>query len=73
MSKEKHYLETVSWGIVPITSYQGVLVTRLIGGYSVLNQKVKTPQEVDEVIKKGYENLGSTIFKFNQHSTPDTK
>ena len=73
MSKEKHYLETVSWGIMNFCNYQGLICERLIGGYRILNQIVTTPQEVDEVIKKGYENLGSTIFKFNQHSTPDTK
>ena len=34
--------------------YSGVIVTRLICGYEVLGQKVKTMEEVDEVIKKGY-------------------
>ena len=41
--------------------YLGVIVTRLIGGYEVLGQKVKTMEEVDEVIKKGYGVIEKSI------------
>ena len=32
----------------------GVTIKKLIGGFEVFGQKVKTMEEVDEVIKKGY-------------------
>ena len=41
--------------------YSGVIVTRLICGYEVLGQKVKTMEEVDEVIKKGYGVIEKSI------------
>ena len=41
--------------------YKGVLVERMIGGFRVLNNKVKTMEEVDEVIKKGYGVIEKSI------------
>ena len=34
--------------------YKNVTVEKLVGGFRVLSQKVKSMEEVDEVIKKGY-------------------
>jgi len=36
-------------------------VERIIGGFKVLSQKVKTLEEVDEVIKKGYGVIEKSI------------
>lgn len=44
-------------------THSGVIVTRLIGGYEVLGYKVKTIEEVDEVIKKGYKTIEKSIHK----------
>lgn len=41
--------------------YKNVTVERIIGGFKVLSQKVKTLEEVDEVIKKGYGVIEKSI------------
>ncbi len=61
--EDKHPLEKVVWGIIPIVNYFGKLVTRLIGGYEIMGQKVKTPQEVDEVILKAEQSVSNSIVK----------
>ena len=58
---EKHFLETVQWGVLAIVNYKGVLVSKIIGGYSCLNQKCKTPQEVDEIIEQAGKHLENSI------------
>ena len=42
-------------------NYKGKLVLKLIGGFEVFGQKVKTMEEVDEVIKKGYGVIEKSI------------
>ena len=42
-------------------NYKGTTVERLISGFRVLDQKVKTMEEVDEVIKKGYGVIEKSI------------
>ena len=39
----------------------GVTIKKLIGGFEVFGQKVKTMEEVDEVIKKGYGVIEKSI------------
>lgn len=41
--------------------YKGVTIKKLIGGFEVLGQKVKSMEEVDEVIKKGYGVIEKSI------------
>jgi len=41
--------------------YKGTTVERWVGGFMVLGQKVKTMEEVDEVIKKGYGVIEKSI------------
>ena len=41
--------------------YKNVTVEKLVGGFSVLSQKVKSMEEVDEVIKKGYGVIEKSI------------
>ena len=55
MNYEIHELKKIDWMKLPTTIYRGTLVTRYIGGYSVLGVLVKTPEEVDNVI-----NINST-------------
>ena len=72
---KKHPLEEVKWGIIPVTVYQGVIVNRLIGGYSVLNTTVKTPEEVDKVIYEAGKKLYNSIVANGnvQNSDDNTK
>ena len=41
--------------------YKNVTVEKLVGGVRVLSQKVKSMEEVDEVIKKGYGVIEKSI------------
>ncbi len=42
-------------------NYKGVIIQKLIGGFEVLNTKVKTPQEVDQVLDQAAEHLKNSI------------
>lgn len=66
VTNEKHFLETVMWGVIPIVNFNGVLVEKIIGGYRVLNQKCKNTDEVDEVIEGAGEHLKNSISVVNQ-------
>ena len=61
VTNEKHFLETVMWGVIPIVNFNGVLVEKIIGGYRVLNQKCKNTDEVDEVIRLAQKSLSDSI------------
>jgi len=41
--------------------YKNVTVEKLVGGFRFLSQKVKSMEEVDEVIKKGYGVIEKSI------------
>jgi len=41
--------------------YKNVTMEKLVGGFRVLSQKVKSMEEVDEVIKKGYGVIEKSI------------
>jgi len=41
--------------------YKNATVEKLVGGFRVLSQKVKSMEEVDEVIKKGYGVIEKSI------------
>jgi len=41
--------------------YKNVTVEKLVGRFRVLSQKVKSMEEVDEVIKKGYGVIEKSI------------
>lgn len=61
MKKQKHFLDSVEWGIIPIVVYRGVLVTKLIGGYKVLNKTVVSAEWVDGVIDGALDGLKNSI------------
>ena len=65
MEGNKHELEKITWGVIPITYYRGCLVTKLIGGFEIFGQKVKTANEVDEVIEGAGEHLKNSISVVN--------
>lgn len=58
---DKHELENITWGIIPITAYRGALVEKIIGGYKVLNKKASSPKEVDEIIDKAQDSIKNSL------------
>ena len=44
-------------------TYRGVIVERLVGGYRVLNKKVRSIEEVDDVIDQSKKNISESIQK----------
>lgn len=63
MTKEPHTLNELLNKVIPICTYRGCTISLLVGGYSVLGQKCKTPFEVDEIIDTAERNLEASIFK----------
>lgn len=59
--ENKHELETVTWGVIPIYNYSGVLVEKIIGGYKVLGQTCIKPSEVDEIISQAGKAIEGSI------------
>jgi|GEM_PF-4641363 len=62
----KHPLTQIKWGIVPVTMYRGVLVSRIIGGYKWRDQKFLTEQQLDDAITKSEKSLQQSITNVNQ-------
>jgi len=63
---EKHELEKVSWGVIPIYNYKGILVEKLIGGYKVFGQTCIKPEEVDLIIQESCSILSESIDRGGQ-------
>lgn len=61
MNNPTHPLKKIKFGIIPIASYLGVLVTKTKTGYTVLNQQCNNEEEVDEVITEAGSRLSKSI------------
>jgi len=61
MEVNKHELEKIKWGVIPITVYRGCLVTKLIGGWEVWGKRVSTPDEIDQLIDEAGTILNESI------------
>jgi hypothetical protein len=59
----KHYLETITWGVMAIVNYQGCLVSKNKTGYSVFGLSCKTPKEVDMEIDKRLKRIGKSLIQ----------
>lgn len=57
----KHSLETVKWGVIPVTNYKGCLVEKAIGGYMVLGEVVKTAADVDRKINEAIISIKNSL------------
>lgn len=57
----RHKLLEADYGLMGFTVYKGCIVSKLVGGYSVLNKKCTTPDEVDEVISKACKTIDNSI------------
>lgn len=62
MKDKQHELDSVKWGIIPVTVYRGCLVTKIIGGFDIWGVKCYTGQEVDETIDKAGTILSESIY-----------
>lgn len=62
MKNEKHFLETVKWGIIPICNYRGCHVTKLPSGlYSLWGRVEISADEVDRIIYESLLWVGKSI------------
>ena len=61
--KNKHYLETIKWGVIPITSYKGCHVTKDLktGLYSILGHSGLTEEGVDRLIDDSLRMIEKSI------------
>ena len=57
----KHEIEKIKWGVIGIANYKGCILEKLKDGYKILGQKVSTPEQVDEVIKKAIKSLKNSL------------
>ena len=55
----KKDLKSLDFGLLGVSVYRGVLITKMIGGYMVLNTKCKSQEEVDIVIDKSLKDIGN--------------
>jgi len=72
MESNKHDIEKITWGVIPITVYRGCLLTRLVGGYEIFGQKVSKPEEVDAIIDKAGKSLNDSIVVVNNGDMAST-
>jgi len=59
----KHQLEKIRWGIIPITTYRGVSVTKTKTGYTVFEIHCETPQDVDDLIDAAENHVKNSLQK----------
>lgn len=57
----KHELEKMSWGVIPISTYRGCLITKDKNGYVVFGQKVSNPKEVDLLIDNAGQSISNSL------------
>jgi hypothetical protein len=57
----KHPLDQIKFGIIPITTYRGCLVTKIIGGYECLGKKSLTADGVDLIINEAEKDLHKSL------------
>ena len=58
---EQKSLDELLNKVIPIGVYRGVIVEKLIGGYKVLNNIVKSKEEVDAIINNSLNSLSKSI------------
>lgn len=59
----KHQLEKIKWGIIPITTYRGISVTKTKDGYMVFEVPCKTPEDVDDLINAAHNHVKNSLQK----------
>jgi hypothetical protein len=59
----KHELETIEFGIIPVTNYRGCVVYKTESGYYIFNQEVLTPQDVDALIDLSLTTIQNSLTK----------
>lgn len=64
MNKQtRHKLLDVDFGLMAVTVYKGCIVSKLVGGYSVLGKKCITPQQVDDVISNACKVIDDSVVR----------
>lgn len=57
----KHPLEKVKWGVIPIINYKGCLITKVYGGYKLHGKFFRNPQDIDKEMERISEVIGKSI------------
>lgn len=47
--------------VIPVFVYRGVLIEKIIGGFMVMGKKVKSMDDVDDVIDESLRTVGKSI------------
>lgn len=62
MNKDKHPLDEIVFGVLPIANYKGAYVTKLPSGkYSLWGHTELTPEEVDRYIDNSLMAVSKSI------------
>ena len=49
--------------VIPVFNYRNVLVEKIIGGFMVMGKKVKSMDDVDDVIDESIRTVGKSIVR----------
>lgn len=49
--------------VIPVFVYRGVLIEKIIGGFMVMGKKVKSMDDVDDVIDESLRTVGKSIVR----------
>lgn len=65
--ENKHELEFTDslFSVIPIINFQGVCIEKIIGGYRLLGEKVRTVSEVKELLENSRKNIEKSIANKN--------
>lgn len=62
MKNEKHFLDNVKWGVIPIVNYRGCYVTKLSNGlFKIFGRTGVSADGVDEIIDESLEGLKNSL------------
>ena len=55
--------------VIPVFVYRGVLIEKIIGGFMVMGKKVKSMDDVDDVIDESIRTVGKSIVRVENNGS----
>ena len=55
--------------VIPVFNYRNVLVEKIIGGFMVMGKKVKSMDDVDDVIDESIRTVGKSIVRVENNGS----
>ena len=55
--------------VIPVFVYRGVLIEKIIGGFMVMGKKVKSMDDVDDVIDESLRTVGKSIVRVENNGS----